>query len=96
VSTTVDTLDDLRPLVRTELGSSEWVEVDQARIDTFADATGDHQWIHVDPVRAKDGPFGTTIAPGSLTMPLIIPLWTELLDVRDAQVPESPLQRPGP
>ena len=52
------------------LGPTEWVEIDQARIDLFADATGDHQWIHVDPERAKDGPFGATIAHGYLTLSL--------------------------
>ena len=52
-------------------GPSSWVEITQARIDGFADATGDHQWIHVDPSRAKDGPFGTTIAHGYLTLSLI-------------------------
>lgn len=81
MSTIVETLDDLRPLVGTSLGSSEWVEIDQARIDTFADATDDHQWIHVDPGRAKNGPFGTTIAHGYLTLALLIPMWTEILDV---------------
>jgi acyl dehydratase len=65
-----------------DLGSSSWVEVDQHRIDTFADATDDHQWIHTDPVRAKDGPFGGTVAHGYLTLSLLIPLWTEILDVR--------------
>lgn len=53
------------------LGSSDWLTIDQKRIDTFAEATGDHQWIHVDPVRAKDGPFGTTVAHGCLTFSLI-------------------------
>jgi acyl dehydratase len=81
MSTIVETLDDLRPLVGTSLGSSEWVEIDQARIDTFADATDDHQWVHVDPGRAKNGPFGTTIAHGYLTLALLIPMWTEILDV---------------
>lgn len=52
------------------LGSSGWVLVDQARIDAFADATGDHQWIHVDPDRAASGPFGRTIAHGLLTLSL--------------------------
>ena len=52
-------------------GPSSWVEITQERIDRFADATGDHQWIHVDPARAKDGPFGTTIAHGYLTLSLI-------------------------
>lgn len=78
----VDTIDDLRPLVGHELGASEWLEIDQPRIDTFADATDDHQWIHVDPQRAKDGPFGTTIAHGYLTLSLLIPMWTQILDIR--------------
>ena len=54
-----------------ELGSSDWVVVDQERIDAFADATGDHQWIHVDPARAAEGPFGGTIAHGLLTLSLL-------------------------
>jgi acyl dehydratase len=83
VTTVVDTLTELRDLVGSDLGTSSWVEVDQERIDTFARATGDHQWIHVDPVRAHDGPFGGTIAHGYLTLSLLIPLWTELLEVRD-------------
>jgi acyl dehydratase len=52
-------------------GPSSWIEVTQEKIDRFADATGDHQWIHVDPARAKDGPFGTTIAHGYLTLSLL-------------------------
>ncbi len=52
-------------------GPSSWIEVPQSRIDAFAAATGDHQWIHVDPERAKEGPFGTTIAHGYLTLSLI-------------------------
>jgi acyl dehydratase len=64
------------------LGTSSWVEIDQARVDTFADATDDHQWIHTDPERAKSGPFGGTIGHGYLTLSLLIPLWTEILDVR--------------
>jgi acyl dehydratase len=52
-------------------GPSSWIEVSQSRIDAFADATDDHQWIHVDPARAKDGPFGTTIAHGYLTLSLL-------------------------
>lgn len=85
MATVVDTLADLAPLVGTSLGSSAWVEVDQSRIDTFADATEDHQWIHTDPERAKDGPFGTTIAHGYLTLSLLIPLWSELLEVREVR-----------
>jgi acyl dehydratase len=54
----------------THLGYSDWLEVTQERVDQFAEATGDHQWIHVDPVKAKDGPFGGTIAHGYLTLSL--------------------------
>jgi acyl dehydratase len=68
---TVDGLDALRALVGQELGTGEWETVDQARIDAFADVTGDHQWIHVDPERAADGPYGTTIAHGYLTVSLL-------------------------
>ena len=62
--------DDLLGAVGDHLGHSEWVTVDQARIDMFADATGDHQWIHVDPEAAAAGPFGATIAHGYLTLAL--------------------------
>jgi acyl dehydratase len=85
MGTIVDRLDDLTALAGQELGSSSWVEVDQRRIDTFARATGDDQWIHTDPERAKDGPFGTTIAHGYLTLALLIPMWTEILEVREAR-----------
>ncbi|GGL10000.1 MaoC family dehydratase [Nocardia jinanensis] len=54
-----------------QLGSSDWLLIDQKRVDTFAEATGDHQWIHVDPARASDGPFGSTIAHGLLTLSLL-------------------------
>ncbi|MCW2718001.1 MaoC family dehydratase [Pseudonocardia sp.] len=64
-------VDDLRAAVGTQLGSSQWHTVEQGQIDTFADATDDHQWIHVDPEKAKDGPFGTTIAHGFLTLSLL-------------------------
>ncbi|MEU3089360.1 MaoC family dehydratase [Streptomyces massasporeus] len=82
MSITVNGLDELRKLAGGDLGTSEWIEVTQERIDTFADATGDHQWIHVDPERAKEGPFGAPIAHGYLTLSLFIPLFTELLDVQ--------------
>jgi acyl dehydratase len=85
VTTVVSTLDELRPLVGTCLGSSSWVTVDQARIDAFADATGDHQWIHTDPARAATGPFGGTVAHGYLTLSLLIPLWTEILTVHSVR-----------
>jgi acyl dehydratase len=69
-------------LVGTEL-VSEWRLVDQARVDLFAEATDDPQWIHVDPVRAKAGPFGTTIAHGFLTLSLLVPLFDEALPPLD-------------
>jgi acyl dehydratase len=63
--------EDVKALIGTELGVGDWLEVTQERIDQFAEATGDHQWIHVDPERAAQGPFGTTIAHGYLTLSLI-------------------------
>jgi acyl dehydratase len=72
---------ELKDLVGKPLGSTDWMEITQERINTFADATNDPQWIHVDPERAKDGPFGTTIAHGYLTLSLIIPLFSDLLEV---------------
>jgi acyl dehydratase len=68
---TFATLAEFTAAVGTELGSSEWLTIDQERINLFAEATGDHQWIHVDPERAATGPFGTTIAHGYLTLSLI-------------------------
>jgi acyl dehydratase len=68
--TVINGPDALRAAVGTTLGTSEWLTIDQARIDLFADATGDHQWIHTDPARAADGPFGSTIAHGYLTLSL--------------------------
>ena len=61
-----------------EFGPSEWLEIDQQRIDRFAEATDDPQWIHVDPVRAAEGPFGTTIAHGFLTLSLLVRFWYEV------------------
>ncbi|WP_439280406.1 MaoC family dehydratase [Microbacterium sp. A93] len=65
------TIDQFRDHVGHELGTSEWITVDQQSIDKFADATGDFQWIHIDPTRAAEGPFGTTIAHGFLTLALL-------------------------
>src|SRR5918992_5360755 len=81
MSITVNGLDELKKLAGSDLGTSEWIEITQQRIDTFADATGDHQWIHVDVERARTGPFGGTIAHGYLTLALVIPLWSEILRV---------------
>nr|WP_279638275.1 MaoC family dehydratase [Nocardioides seonyuensis] len=66
-----------------DLGSSPWQVVEQQRVDTFADATDDHQWIHVDPERAADGPFGGTIAHGYLTLSLVPSLFKQLLVITD-------------
>lgn len=66
--TTLHGPDDVRSHLGRHLGFSEWIEIDQERVDLFARATGDHQWIHVDPVRAAAGPFGAPIAHGYLTL----------------------------
>ncbi len=65
-----------------QLGTSDWLIIDQARVDGFAEVTGDKQWIHVDPVRAKDGPFGATIAHGYLTLALVNLFLPQLIEVR--------------
>lgn len=67
----LSSLADLRRLVGTTVAVSDWLTITQAQIDLFAQATGDHQWIHVDPVRAAQGPFGAPIAHGFLTLSLI-------------------------
>ena len=77
-----ETPHELKSHVGERIGESEWLEVTQERIDTFADATGDHQWIHVDPEKAKDGPYGKTIAHGYLTMSLVNLFLPEIADVR--------------
>lgn len=64
------------------LGPTEWLAIDQDRVNLFADATGDHQWIHVDPMRAKEGPFGGTIAHGYLTLSLVNHFLPELIEVQ--------------
>jgi acyl dehydratase len=69
-ATVINGLDELKGLVGQELGVSDWHEVTQDEVDAFADATGDHQWIHVDPERAKETPFGGTIAHGLYTLSL--------------------------
>ncbi|MEV0358284.1 MaoC family dehydratase [Nocardia sp. NPDC050697] len=78
--------DALRAAVGTELGSSDWIEIDQARIDRFAEATGDHQWIHVDAERAAAGPYGRTIAHGFLTLALLAPISQQVMGVRSARM----------
>ena len=64
-------VEELRAAIGEDLGTSSWITVDQKRIDLFADATDDHQWIHVDPERATEGPFGRTVAHGFLTVALL-------------------------
>ncbi len=71
----------LKDAVGQHLGYSDWLTIEQARIDGFADATDDHQWIHVDPERAKSGPFGATIAHGYLTMSLVNRFLPEIVRV---------------
>lgn len=73
---------DLLSAVGTQLDSSDWLEVTQERINQFADATGDHQWIHVDPERAKEGPFGACIAHGYLSLSLVNLFLPQMIDVQ--------------
>ncbi|MDB1089077.1 MaoC family dehydratase [Streptomyces sp. ACA25] len=79
-------VDELRAAAGEELGASDWLEVDQKRIDLFAEATGDHQWIHVDPERAASGPFKTTIAHGYLTLSLLPALVPQLISVEGVRM----------
>jgi len=81
----VVTFEEAKSLAGQDLGVTEWREVTQQMVNTFADATDDQQWIHVDPERAKDGPFGAPIAHGFLTLSMIIPFWSELFDVSDVK-----------
>ena len=81
-----DSLDDLRAAAGMELGVSEWHAVTQEQIDAFADATGDHQWIHVDADRAAAGPFGTTVAHGFLSLALTSMLVREIYEVRGVRL----------
>jgi acyl dehydratase len=75
------TFDQLAEAVGEDLGSTDWLEVTQDRVDAFAEATGDHQWIHVDVERARSGPFGGTIAHGYLTLSLIPQFTPQLFDL---------------
>jgi len=81
----------LRERVGTKLGTSDWVEITQRRIDLFAEATGDHQWIHVDPERARrESPFGTTIAHGHLTLSLAPMLLAQVVEVQGVRLIVNP------
>lgn len=77
-----ESLDEFKAAAGEELGTSDWLTVSQERINTFADATGDHQWIHVDPERAATGPFGKTIAHGYLTLSLLPTLAEQIYSVK--------------
>jgi acyl dehydratase len=82
VATVFKTPADLKAAVGQHLGYSDWLEITQDRINRFADATGDHQWIHVDPERAKSGPFGICIAHGYLTLSLVNLFMPQIVEVR--------------
>jgi acyl dehydratase len=84
--TTQLTMAELVQADERELGTSSWVALEQRQIDLFAEATGDHQWIHVDPVAAAQGPFGQTIAHGYLTLSLVPALLSEVFSVTDARM----------
>ncbi len=73
---------ELKDAIGKHLGYSDWLEITQERINQFADATGDHQWIHVDPERAAKGPFGACIAHGYLTLSLISMFLPQIIEVR--------------
>ena len=83
---TFASIDALRDAIGTDLGYSDWITIDQSRINQFADATGDHQWIHVDPERAAQGPFKTTIAHGYLTLSLLPALTSGLARVEGVRM----------
>jgi acyl dehydratase len=76
------TFEEIESAIGEEIGTSDWVEITQDRVDRFADATGDHQWIHVDVERAKAGPFGGTIAHGYLTLSLVPWLGSGVFDLK--------------
>jgi acyl dehydratase len=82
--TTTLTLDELETAGERELGTSSWHELSQEKINLFAEATGDHQWIHIDPAAAAQGPFGGTVAHGYLTLALLPMLLSEVISVSDA------------
>ena len=86
MATRFDSPAELLPAVGQHLGFSDWLLIDQQRIDLFADATGDHQWIHVDPERAASGPFGKTIAHGYLTLSLANLFLPEIMVVNNVSM----------
>jgi acyl dehydratase len=86
MTTTFDSPAALLDSVGSHLGFSSWLEIDQQRINLFADATGDHQWIHVDPDKAADGPYGKTIAHGYLTLSLANLFLPEIMQVNNSSM----------
>jgi acyl dehydratase len=86
-TSTTTTLAELPSLKGRELGTSDWFEITQERVNTFADATDDHQWIHVNVERAKaESPFGGPIGHGFLTLSLFVPMWAQILTVTDVKM----------
>ena len=84
--TTTLTIAEIESSAGKDLGTSDWHRIEQKHVDLFADATGDHQWIHVDPEMAKQGPFGTTVAHGYLTLSLLPKLMGEVMTITDAKM----------
>ena len=82
----INSYEEFEKLLGQRIGVSDWLEVPQERINQFADATLDHQWIHVDPERAKDGPFGQTIVHGYLTLSLLPYLWEQVIKVENIKM----------
>jgi acyl dehydratase len=82
MTVTANGLDELKALAGADLGHTSWLEITQDRVNAFADATDDHQWIHVDREKAAAGPFGGTVAHGYLTLSLVVSLFSELAEVK--------------
>lgn len=83
---TFETPQELFEFVGQEVGVSDWLEITQERVNTFANATDDQQWIHIDPERAKSGPYGGTIAHGYLTLSLLAPLMNQIYEVKQRKM----------
>lgn len=83
---TINNYEEFEAMLGQQIGVSEWLEVPQQRINAFADATLDHQWIHVDEQRAKEGPFGQTIVHGYLTLSLLPYMWEQIIRVNNLKM----------
>ena len=83
---TINSYEEFEKYLGQELGKSDWLEINQDRINAFADATLDHQWIHVDPEKAKNGPFGQTIVHGYLTLSLLPYMWEQIIKVNNLKM----------